>query len=159
MKVIDKEIEINRIKSLPNMDTLQDGGEAIENTEKLLRPRRGTDEVSYKEIDSDVENENPHCSDGEQVKRKRSRKTSNINSTNYDSDDSTATEKRKRHSKSSAALTDDEQDDEEGFSDDEKDGTSGQILRVFVQDFMCHKKFDIKFGRHVNFVTGLNGSG
>ena len=36
---------------------------------------------------------------------------------------------------------------------------TGQILSVEAEDFMCHKKFSIKFGRNVNFVTGANGSG
>ena len=36
---------------------------------------------------------------------------------------------------------------------------AGQIIRVYVQDFMCHHKLTIDFGRHVNFVTGANGSG
>lgn len=36
---------------------------------------------------------------------------------------------------------------------------TGQILSVEAEDFMCHKKFTIKFNRNVNFVTGANGSG
>jgi chromosome segregation ATPase len=28
-----------------------------------------------------------------------------------------------------------------------------------VKDFMCHRKFTVDFGRHVNFITGQNGSG
>ena len=36
---------------------------------------------------------------------------------------------------------------------------AGIILSVDVQDFMCHKRFTISFGRLFNFVTGLNGAG
>ena len=57
-------------------------------------------------------------------------------------------------------------DDNDDAADDEEENTSGkdrheagQILRIYLEDFMCHRKFDISFGRHLNFVTGLNGSG
>ena len=57
-------------------------------------------------------------------------------------------------------------DDNDDAADDEEENTSGkdqheagQILRIDLEDFMCHRKFDISFGRHLNFVTGLNGSG
>lgn len=36
---------------------------------------------------------------------------------------------------------------------------AGAIVSVEVQDFMCHKKFSIQFGRLFNFVTGRNGAG
>jgi structural maintenance of chromosomes protein 6 len=36
---------------------------------------------------------------------------------------------------------------------------TGQIVSVEAEDFMCHKKFSIKFNRNINFVTGANGSG
>ncbi len=36
---------------------------------------------------------------------------------------------------------------------------AGIILKVSVSEFMCHERFDIEFGKNVNFVTGLNGSG
>lgn len=42
---------------------------------------------------------------------------------------------------------------------EENEFEPGQIVRVYVQDFMCHHKLTIDFGRHVNFVTGANGSG
>jgi hypothetical protein len=53
---------------------------------------------------------------------------------------------------------------EEGALEDtepyeENEFEPGQIVRVYVQDFMCHHKLTIDFGRHVNFVTGANGSG
>jgi hypothetical protein len=36
---------------------------------------------------------------------------------------------------------------------------AGQIMTVSVQNFMCHRKFTMNFGRHLNFITGRNGSG
>lgn len=36
---------------------------------------------------------------------------------------------------------------------------AGHILRVDCENFMCHRKFTAKFGRHMNFITGRNGSG
>ena len=36
---------------------------------------------------------------------------------------------------------------------------AGHILRIYCQDFMNHRKFDIKLGHHMNFITGKNGSG
>lgn len=36
---------------------------------------------------------------------------------------------------------------------------AGIILRVRVENFMCHRLFDISLGQKVNFITGQNGSG
>lgn len=58
-----------------------------------------------------------------------------------------------------------EVDDDNDVADDDEEESgkvqheAGQILRIYLEDFMCHRKFDISFGRHLNFVTGLNGSG
>lgn len=30
---------------------------------------------------------------------------------------------------------------------------------MYAENFMCHHRFTIKFGRYVNFVTGENGAG
>jgi hypothetical protein len=65
-------------------------------------------------------------------------------------------------------------DEEEGDGDlvmeddDGKGGTkkvrttsyeAGQILRVEVENFMCHRRFHVTLGKHLNFITGRNGSG
>ena len=36
---------------------------------------------------------------------------------------------------------------------------AGQITSIYVENFMCHRKFSLNFGRHLNFITGRNGSG
>lgn len=36
---------------------------------------------------------------------------------------------------------------------------AGIIKKVYVENFMCHRKFTIDFCRNVNFITGQNGSG
>nr|AAD54769.1 SMC-like protein [Arabidopsis thaliana]AAD54770.1 SMC-like protein [Arabidopsis thaliana] len=36
---------------------------------------------------------------------------------------------------------------------------SGSILRIKVENFMCHSYLQIEFGEWVNFITGQNGSG
>ena len=86
-----------------------------------------------------------------------------------------------RQAKRSIAEASQAEDSEEEFSDGEEvelgDGLfeTGQIIKVSVQEFMCHRKFTgetlvslsparfhldlVDFGRHVNFITGQNGSG
>lgn len=55
--------------------------------------------------------------------------------------------------------------DEDYESDDPVSGKkntpyeAGQILRVEVENFMCHRKFTLDLGRNLNFITGRNGSG
>lgn len=69
----------------------------------------------------------------------------------------------KSAAKKRTAATDGMQSD----SDDEDSDTAaksttseaGQILIVYVENFMCHHKMTVDFGRNVNFVTGQNGSG
>ena len=62
----------------------------------------------------------------------------------------------------SQADDDDRAEEEENHhvGDDElTEFETGQILMVYCENFMCHHKLTIDFGRHVNFVTGSNGSG
>ncbi|GAB1603545.1 structural maintenance of chromosomes protein 6-like [Argonauta hians] len=66
--------------------------------------------------------------------------------------------------------------DDEDISDDSSSHTSqnpdflyqptmgeqcqiGYIQKVILKNFMCHHKLEIKFGPHVNFIIGRNGSG
>ena len=41
----------------------------------------------------------------------------------------------------------------------EGDKESGHIERIELRNFMCHRRLSIRFGSHVNFVIGRNGSG
>lgn len=36
---------------------------------------------------------------------------------------------------------------------------AGQILEMYLENFMCHRKFSMKFCKNVNFISGKNGSG
>jgi hypothetical protein len=83
--------------------------------------------------------------DEEQPKRKQSKKSNG-----------------ERKKVSDATIVNDDFVEEEDLVRDERGETeheAGQIMRVYVQDFMCHHKLTMDFGRHVNFVTGANGSG
>ena len=55
----------------------------------------------------------------------------------------------------------DEVDDqnEELNNDENIPFEAGQICQVYVENFMCHRKFTVGFTRHLNFVNGQNGSG
>lgn len=50
-----------------------------------------------------------------------------------------------------------EQEEEVG----QEDGVfeAGMILKVHMENFMCHTKFTVTLGRMLNFITGANGSG
>ena len=50
----------------------------------------------------------------------------------------------------------DETDEED---DDGPCMESGRIKGIYLENFMSHQKFSLKFGKNVNFVTGPNGSG
>lgn len=36
--------------------------------------------------------------------------------------------------------------------------SSGAILKIRLENFMCHSNLEIEFGQWVNFITGQNGS-
>ena len=55
-------------------------------------------------------------------------------------------------------MSDIEDDDSEDVAP-KLESESGQIVSVEAENFMCHKKFSITFGRNLNFITGANGSG
>ena len=54
---------------------------------------------------------------------------------------------------------DEDIDDMEKLSGRRISYEAGQIISIHVENFMCHRKFSIKLGRHLNFITGRNGSG
>jgi structural maintenance of chromosomes protein 6 len=130
-------------------------------------PAISTDEEE-KSVDNDMEDEE----EVQTVTKKKSKK-------------STPKATRQVRQRLSAPEVDD--DDEmntslENGMEDESEDTgykeTGQIVKIYVENFMCHKKFSksllhviltmnsplfttiaIQFCRHVNFITGSNGSG
>lgn len=46
-----------------------------------------------------------------------------------------------------------------GFGITRSSMEAGQIVEMYLENFMCHRKFTMKFGKHVNFISGKNGSG
>jgi hypothetical protein len=101
-------------------------------------------------------------SDASQLTACTKRKSYKINDKDGEADHSARKVHKKAntdpfHATQSPINSEDEEED-----DPEEDLTeleTGQIMRVHCQDFMCHHKFTLDFGRHVNFVTGANGSG
>lgn len=70
----------------------------------------------------------------------------------------------RRDSEDEEGSADGADGNEEDEDDDVLDGRkipfeAGIILSVSVENFMCHRKFTLNFGRHLNFITGRNGSG
>jgi structural maintenance of chromosomes protein 6 len=53
----------------------------------------------------------------------------------------------------------DEESDEEIFCGRRIQSEAGQIMKVELKNFMCHRNFSQTFGKHMNFITGRNGSG
>lgn len=59
-----------------------------------------------------------------------------------------------------ALLDEESDDDEENERPRNDDGTyAGQIRKIHVENFMCHRKLTIDFNKHLTFVGGVNGSG
>jgi hypothetical protein len=52
-----------------------------------------------------------------------------------------------------------ENDEEEEEEDENVIFEAGMILKVHMENFMCHTKFTVTLGRMLNFITGANGSG
>jgi len=51
--------------------------------------------------------------------------------------------------------------DEEDIMEDDHEGEfeAGQVMKVYVKDFMNHRAFEVNLGRKLNFITGANGAG
>jgi hypothetical protein len=56
-------------------------------------------------------------------------------------------------------LDNSEDDDEDEPVDANEIYETGQIVSVTVENFMCHRKFTMDFGRRLNYINGRNGSG
>ncbi|XP_057456983.1 structural maintenance of chromosomes protein 6A-like [Lotus japonicus] len=51
------------------------------------------------------------------------------------------------------------EDDDPPSSSRVSSPTAGIIKRLRLENFMCHSNHETEFGKHVNFITGQNGSG
>jgi len=49
--------------------------------------------------------------------------------------------------------------DEESAPSPPREPRTGIIHSIYVENFMCHRRFEIHLNKSVNFVTGQNGSG
>jgi hypothetical protein len=58
-------------------------------------------------------------------------------------------------SRQDTAADDEDEETEEDYNIFE----AGMILKVHMENFMCHNKFTVTLGRMLNFLTGANGSG
>ena len=71
-------------------------------------------------------------------------------------------------------VDDDDDSDQDAFADDADDDQSvslqrinpsgkppeaGIIVKVYVENFMCHKKMSVDLCNNINFINGQNGSG
>ncbi|XP_066916524.1 structural maintenance of chromosomes protein 6-like [Clytia hemisphaerica] len=70
---------------------------------------------------------------------------------------------KKKKKKKKRASFNDEDDNTMDLTQNEdvepKEAETGIVERVFVQNFICHKKLEVRLGSNVNFIIGLNGSG
>lgn len=64
-----------------------------------------------------------------------------------------------RLAKSSADVDGYVEEDEANLMLTRSSMEAGQIVEMYLQDFMCHRKFTMNFCKNVNFISGKNGSG
>jgi chromosome segregation ATPase len=64
-----------------------------------------------------------------------------------------------RLAKSSADVDGDAEEDDANLMLTRSSMEAGQIVEMYLQDFMCHRKFTMNFCKNVNFISGKNGSG
>jgi hypothetical protein len=103
----------------------------------------------------------PSLMSREAFARNGSKRTINYDDEDRGSDEDPEPTQQKKSRRVKSKQTQDEDDEEEHVADvqDNSGMEAGQICRVYVEDFMCHRKFDVTFNRHLNFVNGQNGSG
>jgi hypothetical protein len=65
----------------------------------------------------------------------------------------TKLEKVKEESRETNDFDEEEEEDENVIFE------AGMVLKVHMENFMCHSKFTVTLGRMLNFITGANGSG
>jgi hypothetical protein len=67
---------------------------------------------------------------------------------------SKSTKKAKKIYTSETDSEDEDDLDEDDIQEVNKE--TGRITKIYVENFMSHKKFELKFGKNLNFVTGKN---
>ena len=81
-----------------------------------------------------------------------------------DENDHVSKKSKQRRTNQFRSESDSEDNDEAVTEEEELDDENaaieaGQIVQVDLENFMCHRKFSIEFGGHLNFISGSNGSG
>jgi hypothetical protein len=94
-----------------------------------------------------------------------------------DVEDEHSSPKQRRHLSSEAGSDNDESDNHNAADDNDNDDgnapatplrsinpagkppEAGIITRIYVENFMCHRKLTVDLCRNVNFIHGQNGSG
>ncbi len=92
------------------------------------------------------------------MSRKRKASDAELADNNSDENDNTRPSE-KSNSQQLAETDDDDFKETSGRSDESGSFEAGIILRVYMENFMCHRIFDVQLGKKVNFITGQNGSG
>lgn len=139
--------------------------------------RAAAKEVSYKEEENDATSDEAEEESHDSPKQKRQRSSSNIPvkdgrgklKRNRREEDVSADKRRKVTKAEYEAYLDSELNKEMDIVDSSEsfEGPNivrnnleaGQIREIYMENFMCHRIFKIKLGRHLNFIYGKNGSG
>jgi chromosome segregation ATPase len=123
------------------------------------RKRKST-EKQVEEEDIDIENEDGNAEQQEDTSPPKRSKRSGRSKANY-AEDGNEDDDSENYGEGNG---EDEDEDDVALDILQEDGIStmcetGQIANIYVENFMCHRKFSLNFGDNVNFVTGTNGSG
>lgn len=165
--------------------TMEDDEDDDYEEEPRVSSRRGR--PSKRSPDEDIED--TESDEGKPVRKGKRRKHNRQDEIGSDDDQPTElkmdelhvavkTESRKRKSRPineayeahlnqtlSEALNEDDDNESSdghlanGFGITRSSMEAGQIVEMYLENFMCHRKFTMKFGKHVNFISGKNGSG
>jgi hypothetical protein len=93
------------------------------------------------------------------------KETSEVKRRRRDQDDEDQQDRAEEHHPENHHLPpgnrqDSTETDENGDAEEDSNiFEAGMILKVHMENFMCHNKFTVTLGRMLNFLTGANGSG
>ena len=115
------------------------------------------------EMDLEEDSESDPQAKSNSLKRKKAKPKSSKTSTSTKPKDKAVpvalAESSSDSSSDEESNDDSDSDGEEEEEDEDNMFEAGQIMKVYVENFMNHKCFEINFGRKLNFITGANGSG